>query len=100
MFQLENFVLGLNLTEFHSGFRAFNVDALKKIPFKELSNDYHFDHEVMMLLAITKKKIVENVKLNIFMVCFFTKTLCSSSPVNNLRSPGLVSLSQLIYTQI
>ena len=29
------------------------------IPFKELSNDYHFDHEVMMLLAITKKKIVE-----------------------------------------
>ena len=57
--KLENFVLGLNLTEFHSGFRAFNVDALKKIPFKELSNDYHFDHEVMMLLAITKKKIVE-----------------------------------------
>lgn len=57
--RIGNFVLGLNLTEFHSGFRAFKVEALKDIPFKGLSNDYHFDHEMIMLFALTKKKIVE-----------------------------------------
>ncbi len=57
--RIENFVLGLNLTEFHSGFRAFNIEAIKEIPFKQLSNDYHFDHEMIMLFALMKKKIVE-----------------------------------------
>jgi len=57
--KIENKVLGLNLTEFHSGFRAFNIEALKDISFKELSNDYHFDHEMIMLFALSNKKIVE-----------------------------------------
>lgn len=56
---IANFILSLSLTEFHSGFRAFNVEVLKKIPFKDLSNDYHFDHEIIILFALTKKKIVE-----------------------------------------
>ena len=57
--RIGNLILGLNLTELHSGFRAFNVETLKKIPFKALSNDYHFDHEMIILFALSKKKIVE-----------------------------------------
>ena len=34
-------------------------ETLKKIPFKALSNDYHFDHEMIILFALSKKKIVE-----------------------------------------
>jgi len=57
--KIENFVLGLNLTEFHSGFRAFNVEALKDIPFNGLSNDYHFDHEMIMLFVLMRKNLTE-----------------------------------------
>lgn len=57
--KIENKILGLDLTEFHSGFRAFNVEALKDIPFSGLSNDYHFDHEIIMLFVLMRKKLSE-----------------------------------------
>ncbi len=39
----ENLILGTNLSEFHSGFRAYSVDALKEIPFNKNSNVFYFD---------------------------------------------------------
>lgn len=53
----ENIVLGTHLSEFHSGFRAYNVHALKEIPFNKDSNDFHFDSEIIVQLIIAKKKI-------------------------------------------
>lgn len=37
---VENFVLGLNLSEYHTGFSAFAGSALKIIPFQRFSNDF------------------------------------------------------------
>lgn len=56
---LENTVLGIHLSEYHTGFRAFKVDALKEIPFHRNSNDYDFDTEVILQLLLKKKKIKE-----------------------------------------
>ena len=56
---IENIFLGISLTEYHTGFRAFRVDALKDIPFSRCSNDYDFDTEVILQLLIKKKKIRE-----------------------------------------
>jgi len=56
---LENSVLSLSLSEYHSGFRAFNVNALKKIPFNLCSNDYHFDTDILIQFKIAKFKIEE-----------------------------------------
>ncbi len=41
--KIQNIFLGTSLSEFHSGYRVYSVDALKKVPFQNLSSDYHFD---------------------------------------------------------
>ena len=56
---IENLMLGINLSEYHTGFRAFRVDALKEIPFSRCSNDYDFDTEVILQLLLKKKRIEE-----------------------------------------
>lgn len=56
---IENFVLGLNLSEYHTGFRAFSGDALKKIPFQRFSNDFVFDQQVLIYAAKHGLKIGE-----------------------------------------
>lgn len=55
----QNFVLGKRLSEYHSGFRAYSVVALKKLPLLNNSNDFHFDTEIIIQLMAARKKIVE-----------------------------------------
>jgi glycosyltransferase involved in cell wall biosynthesis len=43
---IQNILLGVNFTEHFSGFRAFSVDLLKKVPFQRFSNDFVFDQEM------------------------------------------------------
>lgn len=45
---VENIVLGQNLPEWHSGFRAFRSEVLKKVPFDRFSNDFIFDQEILV----------------------------------------------------
>ena len=52
---VQNLILGSNMSEFHSGYRSYKVSALKKINFKNKSNYYHFDTE--MIIAFLKKKL-------------------------------------------
>jgi glycosyltransferase involved in cell wall biosynthesis len=44
----ENKLLSSNLSEFHSGYRLYSVDALKQIPFECNTNDFHFDTEIIV----------------------------------------------------
>src|SRR6185369_6298213 len=46
----ENSLLRLNLTEFHSGYRAYSLRALKQIEFSRMTNDFHFDTEIIIKL--------------------------------------------------
>lgn len=57
--KLENLILGTDLTEFHSGYRVYNIEALKKIPFEKCSNSFHFDTEIIIMLLNAGYKIVE-----------------------------------------
>ncbi len=45
---LENVALGINLSEFHSGYRAFSAKALREIPYHKLSNDFVFDQQILV----------------------------------------------------
>jgi len=56
---IQNTVLGTNLSEFHSGFRAYSVEALKKVPFINCSNNYVFDTEIIAQFKIAKLRITE-----------------------------------------
>lgn len=44
----QNLILGSKLSEFHSGFRAYEVDSLKKIKFQNNSNKFHFDTQIII----------------------------------------------------
>ncbi len=46
----ENTTLGMSLTEFHSGYRAYNLHALKQIDFTHMTDDFHFDTEIIIKL--------------------------------------------------
>ena len=56
---IQNFLLGTNLSEFHSGYRIYSVNSLKKIPFHFNTNDFHFDTEILIQLLTNKEKIKE-----------------------------------------
>jgi glycosyltransferase involved in cell wall biosynthesis len=56
---MQNRILGSDLSEFHSGYRIYSVDALKKIPFSLNNNDFHFDTEIIIQLLFRKLPIVE-----------------------------------------
>jgi hypothetical protein len=50
---------GLNLSEYHSGYRLYSVDALKKIPFESFTNTWHFDTQIILALAERGFRITE-----------------------------------------
>lgn len=56
----QNYVLGVQFSEFHSGYRIYSIEALKKIPFQLNSNDFHFDTEIIIQLLLAKQRIVES----------------------------------------
>jgi glycosyltransferase involved in cell wall biosynthesis len=55
----QNFMLGTHLSEFHSGYRLYSVAALKTIPFRLNSNDFHFDTEIIIQLINANLRIAE-----------------------------------------
>jgi SAM-dependent methyltransferase len=55
----QNRILGMALSEFHSGYRVYAVDALKAIPFRYNTNDFHFDTEIIIQLHRAGRAIME-----------------------------------------
>jgi glycosyltransferase involved in cell wall biosynthesis len=46
--RFENIILGTKLYEFHSGYRMYSTNLLKKIPFEENTDDFHFDTQIII----------------------------------------------------
>ena len=55
----ENRLLGMSLSEFHSGYRVYRCVALAQIPFSLNTNDFHFDTEIIVQFHERGLKIVE-----------------------------------------
>ncbi len=55
----ENRVLGTNLSEFHSGYRAYNVHTLSALPFERNSDGFNFDTQIIIQLVDAGMRIVE-----------------------------------------
>lgn len=47
----ENLFLGLKLSEYHTGYRAFSSDVLTKLPLLENSDDFVFDNQMLAQCA-------------------------------------------------
>ncbi len=61
--KVENLILGLKLTEYHSGFRAYSRQALEKINFLDNSDDFVFDTEIIIQLKL-KGLIIQEVPIS------------------------------------
>lgn len=56
---IENLFLGLNLGEYHTGYRAYSRTALEMIPWENNSDDFVFDQEILIQAAHAGLRIGE-----------------------------------------
>ncbi len=57
--RIENAVVGAHLSEWHSGYRAYRVDALRDIPFERNDDGFNFDTQVTVQLFEAGKRVKE-----------------------------------------
>ena len=74
----ENLFLGIKLSEYHTGYRAFSRDVLTTLPLLENSDDFVFDNEMLAQCAHFKFRIGE--------VSCPTKYFAEASSINFSRS--------------
>lgn len=55
----QNWLLGSSISEFHSGYRAYSVDALREVSLESLSDTWHFDTQIILELMRRERRIVE-----------------------------------------
>lgn len=56
---IENIITGQNLSEYHTGYRAYSRTVLETIPYKNNSDDFVFDQELLIQAAFFNFKIAE-----------------------------------------
>jgi glycosyltransferase involved in cell wall biosynthesis len=74
----ENFFLGIKLSEYHTGYRAFSRDVLTALPLLENSDDFVFDNQMLAQCAHFEFRIGE--------VSCPTKYFDEASSINFRRS--------------
>ncbi|MFA5778933.1 MAG: glycosyltransferase family 2 protein [Elusimicrobiota bacterium] len=75
---IENFLLGQNLGEFHSGFRAYSRKVLETIRWEDNSDDFVFDQQFLIEAVACKLKIGD--------IPVPAKYFSEASSINFLRS--------------
>ena len=56
---LENALAGTRLSEFHSGYRAYRVDALRQVPVGRMTTNWHFDTQIILAFVRNGFRIIE-----------------------------------------
>ena len=57
--RLENWVYRMRLAEYHSGYMLYSARALQTVPFRRLSDTFHFDGEMLFMAHRKGLPIVE-----------------------------------------
>jgi glycosyltransferase involved in cell wall biosynthesis len=87
--RFQNAVAGMELSEWHSGYRAYSVATLREIPFERNSDDFDFDTQIIVQLNEAGKRIEE-----VAIPTFYGDEI---SRVNGLRYARDISLHTLRY---
>jgi glycosyltransferase involved in cell wall biosynthesis len=90
---IQNILMNQKLTEYHTGYRAYSAEVLRKINFDKNSNDFIFDNEMIALIFYNGFKIAE--------VTCPTKYFEEASSINFSRSVkyglGVLQVSFLYF---
>ena len=85
----QNILMSQKVSEYHSGYRAFSSEVIKKLPLKNNSDDFIFDNEMLAQIFKLKFKIGE--------ISCPTKYFPEASSINFSRSMqygiGVISVS-------
>lgn len=74
----ENFMTGLKLSEYHTGYRAFTKEVLSSLPLERNNDDFIFDNEMLLQAAFKGFRIAE--------ITCPTKYFSEASSINFTRS--------------
>ncbi|MFB3851371.1 MAG: bifunctional glycosyltransferase/class I SAM-dependent methyltransferase [Acidobacteriota bacterium] len=85
----QNIMLNTKISEFHSGYRMYKTEVLKKLNLDKYTDNFHFDTEIMVELIHRSEKIVE-----IPIPTYYGGEICY---VNGLKYAFNVFLSVLRY---
>ena len=55
----QNAATGQHLSEYHTGYRAYSTDFLRRVPFELNTNEFHFDTEILLQAFHSGAKIEE-----------------------------------------
>ncbi len=55
----QNLMIGQKLSEYHTGYRAFDAEVLRSIPYHDNSDDFVFDNEIISLIFLAGYEIGE-----------------------------------------
>ena len=86
---LENALVGTSLSEWHSGYRAYRVAALAKVPFEGNSDGFDFDTEILIQLVESGQRVTE-----VPIPTYYGDEICY---VNGLRYAADVTRDALRY---
>jgi len=84
-----NACLGMRLTEFHCGYRAYSLDALRRVTLDTLTDDFHFDTQIIVKLHHQRFRIRERP-----IPTYYGDEICH---VNGLKYAWNVTRSLLDY---
>ncbi|HQP91992.1 MAG TPA: bifunctional glycosyltransferase/class I SAM-dependent methyltransferase, partial [Candidatus Omnitrophota bacterium] len=85
---VQNALMGVKLSEWHSGYRAYRIDGLKKICFERNSNGFAFDTDIILQLIQCRSRIKE-----VSIPTFYGNEICY---VNGIRYALEIIYSTLI----
>jgi hypothetical protein len=68
------------MSDLHTGARAFRANALAALPLETFSDDYVFDHQVLVQLAANKARFTERA-----VSVRYDKEVQSITPWNSVR---------------
>jgi glycosyltransferase involved in cell wall biosynthesis len=101
---IQNILLKQNLSEYHTGLRAYKVDALSKIPFNENNNGFSFDTDIL-IQAIDNKFSIKEISIpthygteycNVNVIKYGLMVLFTTF-ISRLQKIGLINLAKFNY---
>jgi glycosyltransferase involved in cell wall biosynthesis len=98
---VENIMLGVKLSEYHTGYRAFNRAVLESLPLAENSDDFIFDNEIIAQavyfdysigeMSCPTKYFEDASSINFFRAVTYGLGVLSTSIKFKLQRSGLMS---------
>jgi glycosyltransferase involved in cell wall biosynthesis/ubiquinone/menaquinone biosynthesis C-methylase UbiE len=104
--KFENMILGIELAEYHTGYRLYATEVLKRIPFEENTDVFHFDSQIIVQVRALGTDITE-VPIRTFYgneVCHvngfqYAKDVCISVLEYRLHQLHLIRRSRYLVKQ-